>query len=677
MSMVSRTSAFAHPLQQLVTEQQNEPPRSGAALVHDSLGRAPRSQSLSFSAAETAQRLTSTLLSKDERHARSDRFEMGSSSSAMAAQLHPLHIAMDVAHLEAAVATHANPPHVAIDMTRLEAAAQQSPAERIRSALRSMEFKAPAGPEREAQQALEARYVDWAAGVLQARERTFGNGRYSIDSDRKVSIGDAVLPALYDGVRQFLSSSSRSPVAGALATALGPRFSGTDSTGQRVNQGEMNNSYDPAVVGGAIGGATALAMDSTLLNAMDRRARLANFPQLAPVDLKALVPDPAFVQLRVVDGKKEYWVPLADNTNPASSPDVQTMAALQEEVEQKRQRLATVQNALQGQGWGLLAQPLVTGAANVLRRYFMPAKSLLQAGPVMAGSVLASGAAGGATRLGLGLLKAPAFADVDNLMGGQQRVNLFSTRLPQPDAPAAAWSDARNLPRHAAEVAVEAGSLLKHYLAGPWRGTGSSLVPSGSAVLTRVGDIAHSVMANTFAAVFSTATGPLLGQMLRDGAASARPGENQQSPAYLLQQFSQSATNDFVWQATRSAFKGSAFNLAVSLDRWRETREIKLGQAALQAQGDLPHLAEKLLATPQGRSDSGLQRALRDLQKPSGDAVDTAELQRALGDLKQHVRHTGNNSVEADQLVQCLETALQSTKQREASIRWRTPAGQH
>lgn len=662
MSMVSRTSPLAPTPQPPVSEPQRpQAPQSGAALVHDLMGRNPRTQS--FSAAETAERirLTSTLLSDEQRNARSDRFEVGSSSGAVAARLQPFEIAIDVARLEAATAP--------------SGPVQQGPAERIRAALNSIEFKAPAGPEREAQQALEARYVDWAAGVLQARERAFGNGRYSIDSDRKVSIGEAVLPALYDGVRQFLSSSSRSPVAGALATAVGPRFSGSDSSGQRVNQGELNNTYDPAVLGGAVGGVTALATDSTLLSAMDRRARLANFPQLAPVDLKALVPDPAPVQLRVVEGRKEYWTPLADHTNPAASPDLPTLGNLQEAAEQKRQRLAVLQTALQGQGWGLLAQPMVTGAANVLRRYAMPAKSLLQPGPVMAGSVLASGAAGGATRVTLGLLKAPAYADVDNLVGGRQRVNLFETRLPQPDAPAATWSDARNLPRHAAEVARETGSLMKHYLAGPWRGAGGP-IPSGSAVLARVGDLAHAVVANTFAAVFSTATGPLIGQILRDGAASARPGESTQSPAYLLQQFSQSATNDFVWQAARSAFKGSAFNLAGSLDRWRDTREIKLRQTALQAQGDLPHLAEKLLATLQGRPDSTLQRALHELQALRGDTVDTTKLQRALAELKRHAEAASDTPAEAGTLMRRIETALQNMEQREASMRWRMPAHQ-
>lgn len=657
MSMVSRT-LLPLPTQPIVPDAQRpELPRPGAALVHDVLSRNARSQS--FSAAETAQRvkLTSTLLSDEQRHARSDRFDKGSSSGAAAAQQHPLHIAIDVAQLEAAVA--ASGPQ------------RQEARERIRTGLQSLEFNAPAGPQRTAQEALEARYVDWAAGVLQARERAFGHGRYAIDSDRKVSVGEAVLPALYDGVRQFLSSSSRSPVASALATAVGPRFSGHDSAGARVNQGELNNSYDPALIGGSVGGATALAMDSTLLTAMDRRARLANFPQFKPVDLKALVPDPGPVQLRIVNGKKDYFEPLTSNTGPGASPADPTLVGLQEEAEQKRRKLTTAQEMLQGHGWGLLAQPLVTGAANVLRRYLMPAQSLLQAGPVAAGSVLASGTAGGITRFGLGLLKAPAYADVDNLVGGRQRVNLFSTQLPQPDVRAATWSDIGNLPRHAGETLVEAGLLAKHYLAGAWRS--NALVPSARDVRDRVGDIAHAVASNTLAAVFSTATGPLLAQLMRNGASAALPGESPQSPAYLLQQFGQSATNDFVWQTARSAFRGTAFDLAASLDTWRDDRQVRLRQTALQAQGDLPHLAEKLAARG-NPGDPRLERALRDLQELGGDAVDTARLQRALGDLDHHARHAGDAAADVAPLMRRIETALQSMEQREASLRWRAPA---
>jgi hypothetical protein len=661
MSMVSRTHSLPHPLQPAPPEPEalaQPQPRPGT-LAHELAGRRePGSQSLS--AVDRVLRSGLPLLTREQRATPSDRFEPGASSSRSLPSQPARDVVLDIDRLAASAGL---PPPGAPSATAQE---------RIRSALRDIEFSAPAGPQREAQEALEARYIDWAAGVVAAREKVFGNGRYSIDSDRRIQIGEAVLPALYDGVRQFLSSSSRSPVASALATAVGPRFSGHDSAGTRVNQGELNNAYDPALIGGAVGGATALTMDSTLLSAMDRRARLANFPQFKPVDLQALVPDPGPVQLRIVGGKKEYREPLTDQSGPAASPNDPTLVGLQEAAEQQRRKLATAQEVLQAQGWGLLAQPLVTGAANVLRRYLMPAQSLLQAGPVAAGSVLASGSAGAITRFGLGLLKAPAYADIDNLVGGKQRVNLFSTQLPQPEVRAATWSDIGNLPRRAGETLVEAGALARHYLSGPWRD--KSFVPSGKEVRERVGDIAHAVAANTLAAVFSTATGPLLAQLMRNGASAALPGESQQSPAYLLQQFGQSATNDFVWQSARPAFRGTAFDLAASLDNWRDDREVRLRQTALQAQGDVPHLAEKLLATRQVQQDPRLQRALRDLQELRGDEVDTVKLQRALGDVAHHARQAGDAAANVGPLMRRIETALQSMEQREASLRWRAPA---
>ena len=376
----------------------------------------------------------------------------------------------------------------------------------------------------------------------------------------------------------------------------------------------------------------------------------------------------------MVDGKKEYWEPLTDSASPTASPNQPTLLDLQQAVEQKRHALTTVQDMLQARSWGLLAQPAVTGVANMLRRYGMPAQAMLRGAQVGAATVLASGTAGGLTKFGLGMLKAPAFADVDNLVGGQQRVNLFTTKLPQPDVPAASLADMGQLPRRTGETLVEAGLLARHYVAGPWRGQG--LIPSGRELRNRVGDVAHAVISNTLAAVFSTATGPLVAQLLRNGAASARPGEVHNSPAYLLHQFAQSATNDFVWQASKAAFKDTAFDVAASLDNWRADRQVRLLQTAKSAQSALPglaHQAEHRLA----HADRGaLQQALRTLQTlPSGNEVHTGALGDVLSDLKRHVaaRHDGDAPAIIAPLLSHIETALAATHQREAMLRWNKP----
>jgi len=458
---------------------------------------------------------------------------------------------------------------VVIDIDPPVAAA--TPREQIAAALDRLQFAAPPGPLREAQVELEREYVGWAAAVAVKRQEVFGESRYSVGVNHRKNVAEAVLPAVFDFARQFISSSSRSSVRNALATKFAPQY--TEVAGQRVNVGEFSNTWDAALLGGAVGGATAHLVDSTLLTAMDREAKKANMPQFKPVDLKALVPDPGDVQLSVVDGKKVYWRPADDGhadveTGAGTAAGRPSKTQLQEEVKVRRQALANVQDMLEAKNWGLFAQPLVTGAFNMVRRMVMPAASLLQPGPVFVGSIVASGTAGAVTKLGLGLLKPTAQADVDDLVGGQQHVNLFNTKLPNASQPAARFSDVGRLPGRAASVLRETGSLGAHFAAGPWRDSGS-LLPSRDASLARIGDIMRSVTANTLASVLSAATGPLVASVARQGVTAPLRGEASDSPAYLLQQGATSATNDYVWQASKEAHKNSAFDLAGSLDRWR------------------------------------------------------------------------------------------------------------
>jgi hypothetical protein len=441
----------------------------------------------------------------------------------------------------------------------------------ITDALGHLEFHAPPGPMLDAQIELQREYIGWAAGVAEKRQAAFGEAHYSVGVDHQKNFGEAVLPAVFDFGRQLISSSSRSPVRNALATAVAPNY--TQVGGQRVNIGEFSNTWDTALLGGMTGGITAHAVDSTLITAMNREANKANIPQLEPVDLKALVPDPGNVQLSMVEGKKVYWRP-TDNahadleTGEGAAAGRPSKTQLQEEVKVRRQALASVQDTLEAKNWGLFAQPLVTGAFNVARRVVMPTASLLQPGPVFVGSVLASGTAGAVTKLGLGLLKPTAQADVNDLVGGQQRVNLFATKLPDASQAPARFSDIGRLPGRTMAALGEAAALGAHFVAGPWRDSGSAL-PSRDASLARIGDVMRSVTANTLASVFAVATGPLVASVARQGLTAPAAGEAKDSGAYLLQQAATSATNDYVWQAAKEAHKNSAFDLAGSLDRWR------------------------------------------------------------------------------------------------------------
>jgi hypothetical protein len=552
--------------------------------------------------------------------------------------------------------------------------------ERIQKALDTKDFRAPEGVARDAQVAMEAQYIDWAATVLEAREKAFGSGGYVLQQDRNIALGEAVLPAMYDGVRQFISSMSRSPLRNAVATLLAPR-SGTDASGQKLNAGELSNNYDPSLIGGLAGAATAYAVDTALLSAMDRRARLANFPEFKPVDLKALVPDPAPVQLRIVGDTKEYWRPLQDeltapNAAAPAGQDTPSMAALTDKTETQRKLLSDVQDMLEAKQWGMLAQPMLAGAFNVLRRATSSAKSLLQPGPVLAHSLWASGLGGASTKLTLGLAKSAAFADIDNLVGGRQRVNLFATKVANPEVRPAGLSDYRGLPMHAWEVVKETASLAAHFAAGPWRDSGS-LIPSREAVQARVGDIARTVVSNVFASALATGTGPLVAQILRGGAAAPLAGESPQSGAYLLQQAAQSATNDFVWQASREAFRGGAYNLAASLDRWRDNKQAKWLNAAHTAQNEIPGLAadlQRVANTLPAGSTSSASAALAEIRNVRRDQnIQVDVLQRALVALKDETALAAADPQLHSALVQRAQTVVHSMAQREDLKRWRDP----
>jgi hypothetical protein len=565
----------------------------------------------------------------------------------------------------------------------LDVASTATPRERVSAAIRDIKFHNFPEPPGEAQLAMQGEYIDWAAKVLESREKAFGPGGYSLDQNRSIAFGEAALPALYDGVRQFFSSMSRSPLRNAVATLVGPRFAGTDASGQRLNAGELNNNYDPSLAGGVAGAATAYAVDTALLSAMDRRARLANFPEFKPVDLKVLVPDPAPVQLRMVNGRKEFWRPLQDESgaSQAAAPGEQgmpSMAALKDKAETRRKLLTDLQDILESKQWGLLAQPMLAGGANVLRRAKLSKEALLRPLPVLGHSMWASGMGGAAAKLSLGLAKSVAWADVDNLVGGKQRVNLFATQVADPNVRPAGLADYRGLPGHAWQVAKETASLATHLAAGPWRSSGSR-IPSREAVQARIGDLARTVVSNVFASVFSTATGPLVAQILRNGASAPLPGESPQSSAYLLQQAAQSATNDFVWQASREALRGGAYNLGASLDRWRDDKQARSLRAAHAAQNELLALAANLQraagALPAGDAPR-IQAALAEIRSIGLDQnIRVDVLQRALAVLKDQPALASADPQGHASLVERAQTVIHSMAQREESKRWRDPLG--
>lgn len=518
------------------------------------------------------------------------------------------------------------------------------------------------------QEALQAQYIDWAAGVLCAREQAFGPGTgYAIDHDMTAHPGDAVLPALYDSARQFVSSATRSPSRNAVVAATGP------------GRGDLKNDLDPAVVGGVVGGVTAYMADAWLLKAADRRAALANFPALKPVSVKALVPDPGPVSLRIVEGAKHYWQPTQNMLVgvPAFDPaahDAPTAPKLQDDAIEHRESLSRRQAYLDGKGLSALAPPVLTGAANTVRRAVSTTYDLTHPLPILGSSMLASGSAGALGRFAFGMAKATpglAQAEVSNLVGGRQTVNLYTTHVHDPAQRPADWSDLRGLPRVAGETLREALALAGHSM---------DVRRPVMQALTQAGDGLRFVWSNTCASVFAAGAGPLFAQLKRSGQPTPAQGERLQSGAYLLHQFGQSMTNDLVWQAVKELFKKMEFDLAGSLDRHRDDRQARFAREAAAAQTQVQALAGRLIQMEAGSSaPSGTARAAEtnaSLQLLSGTSapLQIAALRRAHQQLGGLQAANASTWLAKRDLLHELGVLIRRVEQHDALVRWRTTA---
>jgi hypothetical protein len=163
---------------------------------------------------------------------------------------------------------------------------------------------------------------------------------------------------------------------------------------------------------------------------------------------------------------------------------------------------------------------------------------------------------------------------------------------------------------------------------------------------------------------------------MRGGAAAPLAGESQRSGAYLLQQFMQSATNDFAWQAAKEAVKGSAFDLGASLDRWRDGRQAQQMHSALAAQGDLPRFASALQrAMPDLPQQGPLRDALQQLEQLQAlgpdDGVQGEVLRRAADALRPSAAENGLVGL----VLERVEGVLASVQRHDEMARWRAPAG--
>lgn len=550
-----------------------------------------------------------------------------------------------------------------------------SPHETIALALNTKPFAAALGPNTveqaqimAGQQEMETEYIKWAADVLSAREAAFGRGSsYTVNKDMKTPLKDALLPALYEGVSGFISSGSRSPVRNAVASAIGPRSEGGKTVGELAFQ------IDAATVSGAIGGVTAYAVDAWVLEAMSRRKKISNFPQFKALPPKVLVPDPSPVQLRIVNGAKEYWRPTP--VGVLSTNNLPTMLDLKNQAENQRDAIAKQQQRLDGKGIFSWTPAAMTGAFNVARRALSSTTWLVKPLPVFVGSVLASSSAGAMTKFGIGMAKAMpslAQAKVDNLVGGAQMANVYTVKAPHADMRAANWSDIGGLPRFVGETAREAGSLVAQTF-NPQRSWLQAREQAMHVLVTAI--------ANAGASVASVGFGSLFGSIERGGSLTPLPNEPLNSKAYLVQQFAQSATNDFYWNGGKEMQKSDAHALGTELDRYRDKKQETLLRAAHREQAALPELVNTLrLALSQGTSHTtNASSTLFEVAALGRDPdVVLDRLKQAKSRLETALPPEANATNLAEtkarqKLLQGLDKAIRLAGQHDELVRWRQP----
>lgn len=457
--------------------------------------------------------------------------------------------------------------------------AARDPLDEAKQHLQQLTFPPDLSPQEHLDQAeLEQEYAKWMAEqVIRPRRAAFGEGRYELGKDMKAPGSESLLPAAYQAARQFLSSSSRSPVRNALVVSLAPKQTlNPSASGAR---GELfQNNYDPAVIGGAVGGMTAYIAD-TVLTSMDRRSKVANMPQTKAVDVKALVPDPGPVVLRIEGGFKRY-IRVGSKGAPAAA-DLKEQAAVCRNALERRQQI------LSGKAEGIMIQPVFSGTTNALRRVVSSDADLLQPARVFIGSILASGTGGALAKGVFELLKGTPVvsqSNIDNYAGGTQRLNLFKVEPPDKKERPAGLQDLPRLPAFAFDVAKETGAMFAR-AATP--GNPSDFVQWLLDVGWRHG------LGNIFASVASPAVGTSVAQIIRN-LRPAQPDESLRSSAYILQQFGQSGTNDLFWQMFKDTAK--AYDLGGALDRRRDSKSAQLKVEIRAAATQLKEAASSAIA---------------------------------------------------------------------------------
>ncbi|WP_372356528.1 type III secretion system effector XopF1 [Xanthomonas sp. NCPPB 3443] len=478
---------------------------------------------------------------------------------------------IDTPDVPAAAATYAE---------RSTAAAAEVKAQ-LRARLDALPFAAPS----EEQTALQASYLEWADARVQERITAFGpDAGYQAVGDMKTAGTKAALPIAYECLRSFIIGAMRNPVGLATGAAYASR--------RPADAEELST----AMVAGVAAGSASYTSDTLLIPAMDRRARVSNLPRFQAIDPKILVPDPPPVILEITAEGKRFTRP-GENNAP-------TLADLKAQTYDRRLGITQRQSTLDDKSLDtLLLKPVINAGFNAARRTGGEPGLLTPVGQ-WGLSALAIGGAGVVQKALLETGKAVARTGqmrVPDLVGGEQRLNLFALALPDKARRPAQWSDAVHFPpSYLLDTGKEALALARQGF------------NSANAVATTARDLlTRHMLSNVMASFGSMGAGRIITAPLRGGSHIRVAGEAVNSTAVVVQQAVQTVFNDTFWNALK-AKNGANTSQAARLDNERAALAAEHQRTIERTLEALAEPVDQAIARLSGPTPAEAERAMEE-----------------------------------------------------------------
>ena len=311
---------------------------------------------------------------------------------------------------------------------------------------------------------LKRLYIKENAPIEAAWRVLFGS-RFVPGQAMKAPFAEGSINAAFEFTRGGISSFTRSPARNGAATEWRPR-PGDQLTVDSVHL------VDALAAGGAIGGIGSYTFEKAIEPSMLEQAAKSNLPMLVPVPPELLAPTPGRVRQtswRAEDGTRIVRFHIAGLKNdeagrfedglPGTAPH---LPKLDSDTQQKRESIATWQQAWSGEHYAALLQPFLTACLNSLQPELLSEAARDHSGSVFAVSAFGSALAGALAAGSLNLAKAmPYFGQVrvNDAMGQPQWLNMYvvAGRNPEPSAELARWRDVLHVP---AAVAKTTGNTM-------------------------------------------------------------------------------------------------------------------------------------------------------------------------------------------------------------------------